>query len=256
VTAQDDDDLGIVRYGRGIPPAGESTVDGKGLFESIVNRTPLRPIREVRTNLDVVPGGHMVGEITGILLSRMVAEGAGVALSLARVLQPIAHWYDEIIFDSAPENDSLEQLAAGAARWLIVPTRSDNSSIKGLRRIARNYKMVRSQVNPHLRVAGAVLYASNPSATQMHNEVKESIREILGDSAPILSTVVGYRERPAVESRKFGVTFGEYAAALTRGDSPFGIARRAQATADSSVGLARDMEMLITEIRRCCGGTF
>ena len=251
VTAQDDDDLGIVRFERGIHPAGESTLEGKGLFESIVNRTPLRPVREVRPNLDVVPGGQMVGEITNILLTRMVTEGAGVALSLARSLAPIAHWYDEIVFDSAPENDSLEQLAAGAARHLIVPTRSDISSIKGLRRIARNYRMVRSQVNPHLRVAGAVLYGSNPSATQMHSEVKVSIREILGDSAPILSTVVGYRERPAVDARKFGVTFGEYAAALD-GDDPRGIARNAQASSGSSAGLAKDMGTLIDEILDYC----
>jgi energy-coupling factor transporter ATP-binding protein EcfA2 len=53
VTGQDDDDdLGIKRFNRGIHPEGPSVIDGEGLYSAIHDRTPLRPIREVRPNLD------------------------------------------------------------------------------------------------------------------------------------------------------------------------------------------------------------
>ena len=256
VTSQDDDDLGIKRFERGIPPEGDSVLDGQGLYRSLHGRSPLLPVREVRPNLDVVPGGEAVGEVVQLLMHRMMSEGPGVVLSLARCLQPIAPWYDDIILDSAPENDSLEQLALGAGRHLIVPTRSDDSSIKGMRRIARNFNSVRQQVNPHLRVAGAFLYASNPTATSMHNEVKEDIRGVLGPSTPVLSTVVGYREKPARNARKKGLTFAEYAQLLPTSaksyDVAAGRAQVADVVPEAIVGLAEDVSALNLEIDEHC----
>lgn len=256
VTSQDDDDLGIKEFGRGIKPDGEPILDGEGLYRSIHGRSPLVPVREVRPNLDVVPGGEAVGEVQQLLMYRMMTDGAGVALSLARSLAPIARWYQHIVIDSAPENDSLEQLALGAARFLVVPTRSDSSSIKGMRRISRNFKAVRKQVNPHLRVAGAFLYASNPTATSLHNEVKEDIRKVLGETTPILSTVVGYREKPARNARNKGLLFSEYAAMLPASarsyDVAAGRAKVADVVPEAIVGLSEDMNTLNNEIIDFC----
>jgi cellulose biosynthesis protein BcsQ len=257
VTSQDDDDLGIERFQRGIQPEGPSVMGGQGLYRSILERRPLLPVREVRPNLDVVPGGAAIGELIPLLMTRLMGpEGVSVVLSLARALQPIAPWYEQIVIDSAPENDSLEQLAAGAARTLIVPTRSDDSSIRGMERIARNFKSVRRQVNPHLRIAGAFLYASNPTATQMHSEVKEDIRALLGSSTPILSTVVGYREKPARNARKKGLLFSEYAELLPDSAKSYDVAAGRAAVADvvpeAIVGLADDMRALNLEILDHC----
>ncbi|MCX5355575.1 ParA family protein [Streptomyces mirabilis] len=256
VTSQDDDDLGIKTFGRGIQPDGPSVLDGLGLYRAIAERAPLVPVREVRPNLDVVPGGEAVGELIPLLMHRMMTEGATVVLSLARALAPLAPWYDQIVFDSAPENDSLEQLALGAGRKLIVPTRSDDSSIKGIRRISRNYKSVRKQVNPHLRVAGAFLYASNPSATSMHAEVNDDIRTELGQSTPILKTIVGYREKPARNARKMGLLFSEYEALLPTSaksyDVAAGRAKVADVVPDSIVSLSADMRALNSEILEYC----
>ncbi|MFE9007413.1 ParA family protein [Streptomyces sp. NPDC007875] len=257
VTSQDDDDLGIKRFNRGIQPDGPSVLDGQGIYRAISERTALKPIREVRPNLDVVPGGEAVGELVQLLMHRMMTDGVGVALSLARSLAPIAPWYDRIVFDSAPENDSLEQLAASAARRLVVPTRSDDSSISGMKRIARNFQAVRRQINPSLRVAGAFLYASNPTATSMHSEVKDDIREVLGTSTPILSKVVGYREKPARNARKKGLLFSEYAEMLPTSarsyDVAAGRAKVADVVPDAIVGLADDMRELNNEILLYCG---
>lgn len=256
VTSQDDDDLGIERFGRGLRPEGDSVLKGEGLYRAIHDRRPLLPVREVRPNLDVVPGGPAVGELLTLLTARMPVEGIHVVSSLARAIAPIAPWYDQVVIDSAPEQDPLEQLALAAARRLWVPTRSDDSSIGGMRRIARNYKLVRSQVNPQLKVAGACLYGSNPSATQLHEEVRREVTEVLGQNTPMASTVVGYREMPAVNARKKGLTFTEYAALLPTSaksyDVAAGRAARADVVPESIKPLAHEMNLLNEEIDAFC----
>ncbi len=256
VTSQNDDDLGIERFDRGLRPEGASVLKGEGLFRAIHDRTPLLPVREVRPNLDVVPGGPAVGELLTLLTARMPVEGIQVVASLSRAIAPIAPWYDQIVIDSAPEQDPLEQLALTAARWLFVPTRSDDSSIGGMRRIARNYKLVRGQVNPRIQVAGACLYGSNPSATQLHEEVRRDVMEVLGQNTPMASTVVGYREMPAVNARKKGLTFAEYAALLPTSaksyDVAAGRAARADVVPDSIKPLAEEMDRLNAEIDAYC----
>jgi cellulose biosynthesis protein BcsQ len=256
VTSQDDDDLGLERFNRGIRPEGPSVLNGHGLYRSIHDRTPLLAVREVRPNLDVVPGGEAVGDLLTLLTARMPVEGAHVVSSLARALAPLAPWYDQIVLDSAPEQDSLEQLALAAARWLFVPTRSDDTSIRGMRRIARNYKLVRQQVNPYLQVAGACLYGSNPSATQLHEEVRHEVLKELGPNTPMATRVVGYREMPAVNARKKGLTFSEYAALLPTSaksyDVAAGRAARADVVPESIRPLAEEMDLLNMEIDAFC----
>jgi chromosome partitioning protein len=256
VTSQDDDDLGIERFDRGLRPEGHSVLNGEGLLRAVQDRTPLLPVREVRPNLDVVPGGEAVGELLTLLTARMPVEGVYVVASLARALAPIAPWYDRIVIDSAPEQDALEQLALAAARWLFVPTRSDDTSVRGMRRIARNYKLVRSQVNPYIQVAGAALYGSNPSATALHEEVRQKVRGVLGPNTPMLSTVVGYREMPAVNAREKGLTFSEYAALLPTSaksyDVAAGRAKRADVVPVSIKPLAEEMDALNLEIDAHC----
>ncbi|MGA4844561.1 ParA family protein [Streptomyces sp. G45] len=256
VTSQDDDDLGIERFNRGIHPEGPSVLNGQGLYRSVHDRVPLLPVREVRPNLDVVPGGEAVGELLTLLTARMAVEGVQVVQSLARALAPIARWYDQIVFDSAPEQDSLEQLTLAATRWLFVPTRSDDTSIRGMRRIARNFKLVRRQLNPALSVAGACLYGSNPNARQLHEEVRGDVFGVLGQHTPMLHTVVGYREMPAVNARKKGLTFGEYAALLPTSaksyDVAAGRATRADVVPESIAPLAAEMDRLNAEIDAHC----
>lgn len=256
VTSQDDDDLGIDRFGQGLHPEGAPVGNGAGLLRAIQERSPLVPVREVRPNLDVVPGGEAVGELLTLLTARMPSEGVHVVASLARALAPIAPWYDRIVIDSAPEQDALEQLALAAVRWLFVPTRSDDTSIRGMRRIARNYKLVRGQVNPYVEVAGACLYGSNPSATQLHEEVRQDVAEVLGPNTPMLKTIVGYREMPAVNARKKGLTFREYANLLPTSaksyDVAAGRAQRADVVPESIKPLADEMDDLNKEIDAHC----
>jgi hypothetical protein len=86
----------------------------------------------------------------------------------------------------------------------------------------------------------------------MHAEVKESILKILGDGTPILSTVVGYREKPARNARELGLLFGEYAERLPFSaksyDVAAGRAKSSDVVPEAITGLSDDMNKLNTEI--------
>ncbi|MFB7896128.1 ParA family protein [Streptomyces xiamenensis] len=258
VTGQEDDDLGVSQ-GRGTPPPGDSVMAGHGLYDAIDRGMPLNPVTDVRPGLDVVPGGLKVGKIPTLLTMRMMEEGPACMQSLALSMQPLIHLYDRVVFDSAPENDTLEQLVLGAARRMFTPTRSDSSSINGLRRIAGNWRIVRQRgINRQVEVAGAFLYGSNPSATSLHQQVKGKVEEILGDSTPILSTVVGYREKPAVNARTKGLLFWEYADLLPHSarsyDVAAGRAKEEDVVPEAALPLAKDMQALNEEIASYSGG--
>ncbi|MEV7123741.1 ParA family protein [Kitasatospora griseola] len=253
MTGQEDDDFGITKNGCGTHPEGESVLEGLGLFRAIERNEPLRPIRGVRPNLDVVPGGQAVGRVQQILATRLMHEGLSVYQALARSLSLIAHRYGRVVIDGAPEDDTLEQLGLAAARRLWIPTRSDESSIKGIQRIATNFKIVRKrQINPYLELGGAFLYGSNPSATSIHAMVRDDVLGILGPNARMLSTVVGYREKPAMLARKRGLLFGELAALLPASPKSYdvaaGRAKESDVIPEASVKLAEDMQALTTEI--------
>ncbi|WP_374704601.1 AAA family ATPase [Streptomyces sp. NL15-2K] len=102
------------------------------------------------------------------------------ALALAVCLAPIAHHYDLVVLDSAPENPPLQQLALSAARWMIAPTRSDKASINdGLGSISRQFQLVRRTVNPDLASLGwsfsaAAVHPNRSTATPASGWPKNS----------------------------------------------------------------------------------
>src|SRR4051794_31325213 len=68
--------------------------------------------------------------------SEGIARGASTTDLLARALAPILGSYDVVLIDTPPVDTTLPVMALGAARWLLVPTKADASSIRGIQRIA------------------------------------------------------------------------------------------------------------------------
>ncbi|MFB8257233.1 ParA family protein [Kitasatospora purpeofusca] len=258
VTTQEDDDLGIA-FGHGRSQGAQELRNGMSLYRSVVHGEPLEPVRDVRPGLDVVPGGDGVTKLLRVLLGQQAGLEPQANLhavqSLARSLAPIAADYDRIVFDTAPENEPLEQLAGSAAAWLIMPTRSDSSSVLGLRRINRNLQIVRNQANGLLRTGAAFLYGSDSRSTIVHSDVKRRIQQLLGSGVPVLSTVVGYREKAAVYAREHGLLFGEidpYQGHQRNHCSPDGKPREHCSAPQNITALAEDMHMLVREILQYC----
>jgi chromosome partitioning protein len=231
---------------------GSSADDqGEALFKALQEGQPLHPLSGIRPNLDVVPGGRAVQDLPWEMLRRAQHQGLTAGMgALARSLEPIAEDYDLVLVDSPPENHTLQQLALTAARYLLIPVRTDDSSRKGLRLIAKQFALVR-QVNPLLALLGVVIMASSTSARNVRAEAIRELENDLAGAAPVFSTFVRYSEALARDVRKRGQLAHELEQCALTGprsyDVAAGRASRSQVVSASAGSVAGDYEKLIKE---------
>lgn len=190
----------------------KSGVDDKGrsLYLAVTAGEPLQPAKNVRPNMDLLPGGDFIRMISSALAPSMSspAKARAALLSLARALAKIARNYDVIIIDSPPENEMLLQLALCAARFVIVPMNTDQASRLGLRRLAKNLRDMR-EYNPHIVLLGVVVFASGASATKARQTLRENVEKDLRGGAPVFKTFIRHAEAVGVAARDNGLLVHE-----------------------------------------------
>lgn len=209
---------------------GRDGVDdqGSGLLAAILGG-PLHPTRDVRPGLSVVPGGTRLADLTPLILSRLQSAGRPAFLALADALAPVAGDYDVVLIDSPPENVILGDLALAAARWVLMPTRSDTGGLVGMRLVAERFALAR-EINPDLGLLGVVLFATVTGATAIRAEVRADVAGAFGGQDPMLAASIRYSERTARDARRLGRLAHEleidaaaqpaWWAALRNGDKP------------------------------------
>ncbi|SFQ30103.1 ParA family protein [Amycolatopsis rubida] len=206
----------------GVSRNPEVNDNGKGLLHALTLDVPLNPVRGVRENLDFIPGGRYVRRIQAHLQPMMVDdEGIREAVtSLARALSGIAENYDLIILDSPPENELLLQLVLCAARFVVVPMKTDEASRIGLRALARVLERMR-HVNPCLVLLGVVVFASSTNATNLRASLRDGVEDDLkGSAVPFFESFVRYAEAVGAAARKYGALAHELEAMLIEGTKP------------------------------------
>ncbi|MET7760304.1 ParA family protein [Streptomyces sp. NPDC005389] len=227
--------------------------EGKGLLTAITLQEAVKPIRNVRPNLDVVPGGRLLRRVPGIIGSPINdQERAAAVLTLARILQPVAKEYDLILIDSPPENEHMMQLALGAARWVVVPVKSDKSSRKkGLKALATDYAAMR-QYNPYVTLLGAILFATGANATAIRKTVRDDVEATLGGAAPIFDNVIRFAEAVAVAARDRGKLVYELEAAASENPAFWkiraGLADASQVVSKTSASVSEDFAVVAREL--------
>lgn len=180
---------------------------GRNLFSAITAGAPLTPVRDVRPNLDVVPGGPYVRKINPVLSGEMASkESADRAyLALADALQRISHHYRLIIIDSPPENQMLLQLALSAARFVIVPMATSAFSRSGLREVATEIRGARER-NSLLTLLAVFVFGSVYGAKVLRKNFLESVGEDLGGRNDVLLTeFIRHAEAVGEQMAKFGL---------------------------------------------------
>lgn len=227
--------------------------EGKGFRDALRDGLPLTPAREVRPGLDVVVGGRHVAELPELLQATYRMEQHRQALALAYSLAPIAHHYDLVVLDSAPENPPLQQLALAAARRMIAPTRTDKGSIAdGLGSISRQFDLVRRTVNPDLALLGVALFGSGSKSAAIHRSARKWIAEELGSDAFTFKTIIRYAEAVGQDARGHGRLVHELEIASASNPAFWEIrAGRADATeqiSTTSSSVAEDLATLAREI--------
>lgn len=223
---------------------------GRGLANALLTESPAPiTLKNVRSNLDVITGGVALADVSGALLSRMTRGNVSFDL-LAKVLAPIAGDYDVILIDTPPVDTTLQRLALGAARWLLIPTKSDASSIRGMERIAQQAAATVSDEH-RIDLLGILLTGSTTSATRVRAGAEADIRALLGDDALLFGTTIRASEAVAREGRDQGLLVHELAEKV-EGQEPFWKALRdgkpSERLPGSAPALAGDYVLATDEI--------
>lgn len=223
--------------------------NGAGLVASLVTGTGLTvTVPGTRGGVDVISGGERLDDLAGLLLSRF-RRGHGVADALA---EPLAQFldavdYDLVLIDCPPGEPTLQLLALGAARWLIIPTKSDAASVKGMARIAQRLVQARDS-NPDVGLLGVVLFDVPTAATRMRRDISAQIAAALGGVAPLFEATIRHSVA-AVAARGRGLLVHEYAGDLA--GEPFWKALRegrTPASPGAAPALAADYAALTHEV--------
>lgn len=216
--------------------------DGDLLRTALEAGTPLRPTLVARERLDVAAGGPALRDIK-------VRPGQNVFDMLAASLIPHAGDYDLVILDTPPGGSSTIDMALGAARYLIIPSPPDRSSIKGLEFVAQSIEEARCD-NPMLTLLGALLVQVASNATTIRSNALEGLTQSLGDPSLMFRTSIRYAAKTAQEARDRGMLSHELAA-LQQGRPFWEFLKSGQKVPDrvqSAPGLASDYVSMTDEV--------
>ncbi|WP_019635132.1 ParA family protein [Actinomadura atramentaria] len=202
VLVVDLDPQGNVGEDLGYNAAGLSD-DGRALARAMMDDEPPTVLEGVRENVDVLPGGERLDELVAVLDARRRKGDTEAPLALARVLAATPEPYDFVLLDCPPGEPQIQELAMAAARWVVIPYKSDESSRKGLNRVATRIQAAWA-LNPDLELLGVFLYGTSKGATQIRARARAAIQAVLGENAPLLNTVIRHLEAPAVDIRDRG----------------------------------------------------
>src|SRR5690349_18561910 len=184
--------------------------DGEAQAAAILEGKQLTPTGEARPGLFVVPGGERLEDVVEELyVQRRLAkqrhadgeeeDDAWMGM-YAAALDRIRDDYDLIILDVAPGSEVLQLQALVAGDSVLIPSKSDPSSRKGLRTVARRFATAR-EYNDLLRLLGVVLFATNTSATKVQKNIKDNLEGDLKGAAPVFEQSIRHVEAAAVAAR-------------------------------------------------------
>lgn len=115
--------------------------------------------------------------------------------------------YDRVLIDCPPSLDLLTLNALTAADEVLIPIQCEYYALEGLTQLMRSVRMVREELNPSLRVGGALLTMFD-ARTNLSHQVVEEVRSFFGDRA--FRTVIPRNVRLS-EAPSFGLPVALYA---------------------------------------------
>lgn len=179
--------------------------NGRALAQALSFGSAVAPVRNIRPNLDVLVGGSELDGATAALAAKGTKNPDASKLALATLLEPIAGEYDVILLDCPPGDETLQTAAVAAARYALVPVKSDKSSRKGLIAVAARLDAVLG-VNPQLDLLGVVLVDVGTTATAVQREARQNVAELFGaDTSIVFDATVRHSEATAQATRERGM---------------------------------------------------
>lgn len=158
-----------------------------------------------RQGVDIVPGGQHMSKVP----TAMVATGERevVANNLRAALLEVAADYSLIIIDSPPGDTLIIEALLDVATHLVIPTKEDGGSLKGIRLIGRRFQKAVS-AGSHVELVGVVLCDVNPRATARNAATRKQIADLVSEDG-VLSTIVPTDRGSAKDMRERHLTAAE-----------------------------------------------
>lgn len=181
--------------------------DGADLLDAFTQGRPFKPKATKVDGLDMIVGGSAVEQLEQLV----VANGgdADVATRFAVLLAELAGDYDAVLIDCPPKSRALLRVALIAARWVLIPIKSDENSASGIERLADSVADAQT-LNPRLEALGVVLFDFDKQGSVLKSETRDTVAQIMGEGMTFDADI---RHAP-------GVSFAEQ----RRGESAFLIA--------------------------------
>lgn len=206
----------------------------------------------VRPNLDVLVGGPNLETASAALASKAHKDPAKSKLALAYLLSQIADNYDMILIDCPPGEETLQTAAVAAAKWALVPVKSDKSSRKGLRAVAERLDGV-LDLNPGIDLLGVVLVDTGSGSHAIQREARTNIAELFGaDESVTFTATIRHSEATAQAARERGLLVHELDEHVKRGPKWYeirrGVARAEGLSPSSAASVADDYVALTNEV--------
>jgi cellulose biosynthesis protein BcsQ len=182
--------------------------EGRALAGALMFGSAPAIYESVRPNLDVLVGGPELDQAAAGLAAKQGKNPQAAKLALAQLLTQLGPQYDIVLLDCPPGDEMLQTNAVAAARWALVPVKSDKASRRGLEAVAKRLDAV-LDVNPDLDLLGVVLVDVASGAAAVEREARAKIAELFGSEDVVLAATVRHAESPAQKARERGLLYSE-----------------------------------------------
>lgn len=182
--------------------------EGRALAGALMFGGTATVFEDVRPRLDVLVGGAALDSAAAGLAAKQNKAPGEAKLALAHLLEQLAPQYDIVLLDCPPGDEMLQTNAVAAARWALVPVKSDKGSRRGLEAVAKRLDAV-LDVNPGLDLLGVVLVGVGSGAVAVEREARTKITELFGSDDVVLNATVRHAESPAQKARERGLLYAE-----------------------------------------------
>ncbi len=219
---------------------------GAELAAAVRQRRAPRPLKDIRANLDILPGGPALHDLLADLQRSLLQGQLSAADGVGETLAGVAEHYDLVLIDSPPGEALLHAAAIRATHYILIPTKADAASIDGLGRVAEVVAREGGS-NPELEVLGVVVGPLPVQARALARETRLELAELLGPGITIFDTTIRDAPRAAVDCRRLGVLAHEYETAALNAPKWWTTRKKDGNTerySEAATGLASDYQNL------------
>lgn len=178
-------------------------------------------------NLDLLPARMELAAAEVELASAMARE-----VRLRTALEPLRGEYDFVLIDSAPSLGLLTINSLTACEQVLIPIQCEYYALEGLSQLLRIVDMVRTSLNPLLRIAGVILTMYD-RRVRLSDDVANEVKQHFGDA--VFESVIPRSVRLS-EAPSYGKPIGEYAPDSRGADAYRRLAMEVIARAESGPG--------------------